>query len=138
MEINQEIIECPKVSQLTQKSKDSLKTISKWGAFVGVICIVVGVMNLMSALSALILSPLYGLSYLSMLILAIIAGIKLINGSSKIKRAIETESCDSMELGIANLSKFFKFIFISSILAFVSAIFAIPMCMEILKTIPVE
>ncbi len=138
MEMNEEIIECPNVSRLTLKSKDSLKTISKWGTFVGIICVAVGAMNIMSTLYALILSPLYGICYLSTLILCLIAGIKLIDGSSKIKRAIETKSCDSMELGIANLSKFFKFIFISIILAFVSAIFAIPMCMEILKTMPVE
>lgn len=136
--MNEEIIECPNVSRLTLKSKESLMTISKWGTFVGIICVVVVVMNITSTLYTLILSPLYGLCYLSTLIFCLIAGIKLIDGSSKIKRAFETKSCDSMELGIANLSKFFKFIFISIVLQFLVAILAIPMCMEILKTMPVE
>ena len=81
MEKENEIIESPKVSKLTEASKESLLVISKWGNFMGIFSIVSGALGIVANIKDLVSDPLVGLIGIIFSVITILIAAKLIKGA---------------------------------------------------------
>lgn len=119
MEKENEIIESPKVSKLTEASKESLLAISKWGNFMGIFSIVSGALGIVANIKDLVSDPLVGLIGIIFSVITILIAAKLIKGAKEIKKAVSFNDKEKLELGLQQMALTFKWYYIYILTCFI-------------------
>lgn len=111
--------ECVNIRTLTKKSRENLKTLSKWAKFLGVSNIILGVIYSLMLLGASGISLLTGMIGAT---IYLILGYNLMGSANGIKTAVENRDPERLEMGLKKMDIFFKITGIIVIISFVIAI----------------